>query len=555
MGNTTKRHNKLSGKENIASCNRDWNNKEITQNHGAFDVVIKCEAHKFHAHKQLLSRHSDYFKAMFSSNMREQHQLVINLEITEAQMEIIMDFIYNSKLAVTSDNISDVISVSEYFQIPHIRNNCISYFKENVNLNNSLHLFHLYNFYNLIHEVMNTSNYICEHFEPVIKQEDSKSLSKDDIESLLALPNKVVFSEKNLYDLIINWVKHKTEERQQHFSQLLSHLNLNKLPTTVLKEMLLNEHLVQNNTYIKEVVEGLIKSRMNKDGSDYSDILVITSNRMTKYDTLCKKWLHIPPAYRLLISSRSSATAIKLENKLYVMGGYKQHRKIQTKNVLTSVESLDLNDQLSTWKEVADMKKRRCAHASAVLNGRVYVSGGLAVYKQQTTYEVFDPKQNRWCLLQQMKEGRMHHAMISYNGLLYSVGGVNQHTECLQTVECCDPISGKILLISPMKERRSLLALVVLNDEMYAIGGTNNTEGYLSTVEKYNFSSNLWSYITSLPKFQYGGKACVVNGRMYVFGGRNADNTFTNIVYDPIEGQWEEIECLNNNFIVGAVPV
>ena len=70
------------------------------------------------AHRVVLSACSDYFRAMFTDPMRERTQEEIQLSGVQAQgLELVLDYIYTSKLSLTLANIQIVLDTATHLQV------------------------------------------------------------------------------------------------------------------------------------------------------------------------------------------------------------------------------------------------------------------------------------------------------------------------------------------------------------------------------------------------------------------------------------------------------
>ena len=66
----------------------------------------------------VLSACSDYFRAMFTDPMRERNQEEIQLSGVQAQgLELVLDYIYTSKLSLTLANIQTVLDTATHLQV------------------------------------------------------------------------------------------------------------------------------------------------------------------------------------------------------------------------------------------------------------------------------------------------------------------------------------------------------------------------------------------------------------------------------------------------------
>ena len=120
----------------------------------------------------------------------------------------------------------------------------------------------------------------------------------------------------------------------------------------------------------------------------------------------------------MITARRWHATAV-LDGKLFVMGGYNNARGSD----LSSVECLDL--ETGQRSEMAPMITARSYHGAAVLGGKIYVAGGSPVDTVGTLVESFDAATNQWTAVTPMNTPRCTHGLVSAQGKLFAVGGFN----------------------------------------------------------------------------------------------------------------------------------
>merc|ERR1712129_274574 len=115
----------------------------------------------------------------------------------------------------------------------------------------------------------------------------------------------------------------------------------------------------------------------------------VTTGRTDAYDPAADNWQQMAA----MPTSRSSHAAAVLDGKIYVTGGYTSWGKASN-----AVEAYD--PVADTWTTLASLSKPRGFHASAVVRGKLYVFGGYipaSVGLAATALvEVYSPASNCW---------------------------------------------------------------------------------------------------------------------------------------------------------------
>ena len=77
------------------------------------DVTLAAEGKHLQAHKMLLSACSDYFQSLFSINPC-QHPIVILKDVTFEDLQIVVQFMYNGIVNVSSEKLPDILKVNHF---------------------------------------------------------------------------------------------------------------------------------------------------------------------------------------------------------------------------------------------------------------------------------------------------------------------------------------------------------------------------------------------------------------------------------------------------------
>ena len=141
------------------------------------------------------------------------------------------------------------------------------------------------------------------------------------------------------------------------------------------------------------------------------------------YDPTLKKWTALPK----LPVGRSSHDVVAVGDKLVVVGGWQMRGNEEESNWLDNTLILDTSAEQLQWESVPQPFKRR-ALTAAVLDGKVYVIGGLGDKEVTQRVDIFDVQSRTWSQGPEMPGGDRHGfspAACAFNGtiLLSTVDG------------------------------------------------------------------------------------------------------------------------------------
>lgn len=172
-------------------------------------------------------------------------------------------------------------------------------------------------------------------------------------------------------------------------------------------------------------------------------------------------------------------TAI-VNGKIYAIGG------AQVVNSLAVVEEYD--PDTDTWTRKADMPTARQWFYTGVLNGKIYAIGGAfgnaGNDKRLAAVEEYDPITDTWTKKADLPMQRCAFCVNVVNGKLYIIGGLTDFgVDDVATIKEYDPITDTWIKKANMPTARCSMSSTVIGDRIYLVGGNYNFA--LSTLETY----------------------------------------------------------------------
>lgn len=165
------------------------------------------------------------------------------------------------------------------------------------------------------------------------------------------------------------------------------------------------------------------------DGKLY---VVVTSNaedqyyagptHLLRYDPAANTWIELEPAP----NHHFGGVARAINGKLYVAGGM-TIEYVDPAPQPRPWEHLDVYDpHTNVWTTKASMPAARWGAAAGVLNGKLYVAGGLKTDPSPVSkLELYSPTSNGWGARANMPTARWSAGAAVLNGVLYVLGGTS----------------------------------------------------------------------------------------------------------------------------------
>jgi N-acetylneuraminic acid mutarotase len=209
-----------------------------------------------------------------------------------------------------------------------------------------------------------------------------------------------------------------------------------------------------------------------------------------------------------------------------------------------------------TWTSVAPRPFPGHHHGAEVLNGKLYLIGGLG--SGAGKLQIYDPIANSWALGPDMPfaAGSASTAVIS--GQIYVAGGIVGSSTVTSTAKYA-PATNAWTMLAPMPQGRNHAAAATDGIRLFVFGGrgpgsgdSNVVANGFNTLQIYNPATDTWissatpgSALAPLPQARGGmGKAVWRQGEFYVLGGETSTGAGITPRTSHSDGQVDENDAL-----------
>jgi N-acetylneuraminic acid mutarotase len=251
--------------------------------------------------------------------------------------------------------------------------------------------------------------------------------------------------------------------------------------------------------------------------------------------------------------SRAWFTSSVVNDKIYAIGGFGDS------TLSTTIDVFDpAANKWSTLVTTGTFTPRGSL-ASAVLDGKIYVMGGMTGPEtpdhMSNKLEIFDPATNSWSTPSTTGTFTRRNNLCAcvIDGKIYTMGGFDASND-VNAFEVFDPATNT--WSSPkttgMFNPRGAFTAHVIDGKIYVIGGFNNlaAKGHrvLGEVDIFDPSTNTWSAPATTGTFNARllHASGVIDGKIYVVGGtqniRDPLTTNTIQVFDPETNAWSTVK-------------
>jgi len=105
---------------------------------GLFSDVTLCVGNdEIKCHRNILAASSSFFMGMFQSELCESHQTKISINEMEAStLRLVLNYVYTGKVELSTDNVQNVLSAANLFQMIALRDGCASFMMHHISIDN-----------------------------------------------------------------------------------------------------------------------------------------------------------------------------------------------------------------------------------------------------------------------------------------------------------------------------------------------------------------------------------------------------------------------------------
>ena len=530
------------------------NLNELRKSNILCDTTIKTEGEDFPAHRCVLTAASPYFRALFTSDFKENESSFVELKnINSAILSELLQFTYTGEAKTDSSNAQDLIMAADFLMLPSLKSKASSFLEGTISASNCLALESFASQFNCESLKQAAVTYTMENFLTVVKSDDFKSLEFEKMKDFISRDEIVVSKEEDVYEVVILWVKHDLSSRECLFPELLKLVRAFSLSKYSIREILNKEELVVKSPACTSIlVQGLeaflfpdslqaLLQRPRLCLKTEEPVVVLTgghgSSSGAQYDTLgyvlaTKKWCQLPA----MPFSRTKHAAAVSGGQLYVVGGH-QWGPLSY-----------FNPAKNKWFNT-DKRLPGNEHGTFVThNEELYMIGGDdEQHNGRHQVKKYNCKLMEWEELPSMKFPRVAHCAVSLEEFIYVIAG-SDGSSCLKSVECYNPSIDQWMPVPDMMNARRLAAAATIGGrKILVVGGCRDMScGTIEvSCEIFNKSLNQWSLVSSPIEPRAACGIVSTENFVYLFGGKDANSELGSVeCYVVQEDTWKHVSTM-----------
>ncbi|XP_033104247.1 kelch-like protein 24 [Anneissia japonica] len=511
------------------------------------DTVIHVSGEIFHVHRAILACSSEYFRAMFTSNLCESVSGVVhfNDHIDPEIFSLLVDFSYTTEVTVTDTNAQALLEAACHLQYNKVIDACCDFLIENLDPSNCLGIQKFSESLSLWDLHKKAHAYALKNFTKVVKHDEYYQLTHLELQRYLSSDELNVDREESSYKAILAWIERN--DSHQLLPPLLSCVRLPFARPDFLLDQLDNPLIKQNlecsnmlrsarNSQLRLRENYLSDSTLIPRYSTKSEIVVVVGGfskdhkfvrDVFYYNPSSNRWGSLTRLPNLDIYDFAVGT---LNNCIYISGGVKSQK--------FSNDVYCYNVDEEKWHSCQNFTIPRTQHSSIGVNGYLYIIGGNRGNKVVDTVERFCPADNRWEVVKPLPIAVSSPTVVSHKLKIYVVGGILNQSNLYPYMQCYETINNTWKIIETVNIPRRSIPVVIVDDIIYFMSGCGKNgmqvydikcDALLPPMSMSNHERNLFA-------------ATVVKEKIYVVGGNNVTSSLKS--FDPQTREWLKISTM-----------
>ena len=523
---------------------------------GPFDVTLLAkDGREFKAHRHVLSEASTFFQKLLHSDMKENKQGVVRLEVlNELLMKEILGFIYTGDVeSLSEENAEELITAGDYLCLQNLKAVAGKFLERSMTTSNCVSTYYFAGTYHCDELAAKAKTFIQSNFAIVAKSEECLNLTSHEVEDWISSDEIAINAEEDVFNIIVGWIAKQRGMRNLKFQELFRHVRLMFASRDfLLKELVTNDLVQQNESCLYRVtqtMDWIDRPTYCDPPSPKSPRKIFESDFLVAYkwhgeSQACyvlddDKWYQLPEA-----KFRQKVTCC--DGKLHAiaddLSGAERYEPLYDKWV--SLEWADGSEFLKLLKYLHNGMPSEYRVSSILwANGEIFAMYSDMYLEYQPNLFKYNLESHSWTFLPfSFLVAKRGVCAVALNKHIYFVGGYGgTFLQKFQLIDAArfDTESNTWEEIATIQEARSFACGSATNEKVYIAGGFGQGDNMLKSCEVYDEMTNEWCFIASLTVPRVHASMVCVDGTLYALGGYTRV-TKKNMVecYDYEKGKW-----------------
>lgn len=519
--------------------------KELLNENKLIDCILKVGDRSIPCHQLILAACSPYFRELyFSEDGEEVGKRDVVLENLDPDiMEAIVNYMYSAEIDINDNNVQDILTVANRFQIPSVFTVCVNYLQKRLTKKNCLAVYRLGLMLNCHRLAVAARDYIADRFETVSKDEDFLGLAPHELFAIIGADALNVEKEELVFETLMRWIRKDKEKRAKSLEEAFECIRFRLLPEKYFKEKVEKDDLIKANPEILKIIkiikeafagklpekkkgqegeegeEGKLPGYLNDNrryGMYVKDmVLMINDTAAVAYDDAENECFLAAMAEQI---PRNHVSLVSKKNNLYVLGGLfvdEEDNETPLQCYFYQLDSL-----AAEWIALPPMPSPRCLFAMGEFDNLIFAVAGKDLQSNEShdTVMCYDTEKMKWTETKKLPIKIHGHCVVSQNGMVYCIGGKSDDNKATNKMFAYNHKRSEWKEVASMKTPRAMFGAVIHKGKIIVAGGVNE-EGLIASCEAYDFGTNKWSPFTDFPQERSSVNLVSCGGELFTVGG------------------------------------
>ncbi|KAM4608970.1 kelch-like protein 41a [Polymixia lowei] len=518
--------------------------KELLNENKLIDCLLKVGDRSIPCHRLILAACSPYFRELYFSEDGEEldtKKEVVLENLDPAVMEMIVNYMYSAEIDINDDNVQDIFTVANRFQIPSVFTVCVNYLEKKLSKKNCLAIFRMALMLNCPRLAAAARDYIADRFETMAKDKEFLELSSPELFAIIGADSLNVEKEEVVFESLMKWIR-KDKNRVKNLGEAFECIRFRLLPEKYFKEKVEKDDIIKADPEllkkikdVKDAFAGKLPERKKgQDGEEGEEsklpgylndnrrqgmytrdmLLMINDTAAVAYDGPENECFLAAMADQIPRNHVSQTS----KNNLYILGGLFVDE--EDKEAPLQCYFYQLDSLASDWTALPPMPSPRCLFAMGESDNLIFAVAGKDLESNESYDSVmcYDVDKMKWSETKKLPVKIHGHSVVSEKGLVYCIGGKTDDNKASNKMFAYNHKKSEWKEVASMKTPRSMFGAVVHNGKIVVAGGVNE-DGLTATSEAYDFGTNKWSPFTDFPQERSSVNLVSCGGLLYAVGG------------------------------------
>ena len=220
------------------------------------DVVLKIAETEVKAHRVVLAAVSPYFNAMFTGDLKESRQDVVQLNnMDPVAVQMVVEFGYVAQANITVRNVQSLLTAACLLQVESLVEKCCRFLESELHPSNCLGIRRFAESHGCFALCRTAYEYAMRNFYQTTQLEEFLQCSLEDVLELLSEDALCVRHEEEVYEAAMRWVKYSKDDRIHYIPKLAEIIRFPLMAWEFLVTKVLDDGFITSNSSTRHLFE------------------------------------------------------------------------------------------------------------------------------------------------------------------------------------------------------------------------------------------------------------------------------------------------------------